>query len=234
MLDNKTRLNASIRQNIVDKALETSGLNAEAKALIDARAELARDVLSECHRICGTNDADLSAKYTELMGVAETGWGKFIGLNLRRESRYYGDVDVYINGMSLTLYLNGSHAFTTKEGNRISYTTGYKTHIEMKSVSEGGPWLPYTRVSMANDSFCDRLNALEAEQESLNRKTENLKATVNAAVRQVNTVGNLLKAWPEAAELLPAEYKLSTGTGIALAPAALNALCGIPSEEKPE
>lgn len=70
---------------------------------------------------------------------------------------------------------------------------------------------------------------LDAEQEAINRKKTTFDATLDAVLKNARTVKQLLTAWPDAKELLPEDIQRATGTALAINPAELNAICGIPS-----
>jgi len=72
--------------------------------------------------------------------------------------------------------------------------------------------------------------ALINEDARLAKWHGDVKAPVRAAVNAVNTVGQLLKQWPEAKELIPAHVPESKSQLPAVQAADLNALIGLPSE----
>lgn len=79
------------------------------------------------------------------------------------------------------------------------------------------------------ESARDELMAIEADAKALRKDYENLHATLKAQLKPFRSVAALLKAWPEAAELIPATEKPQS-TEIALDVSTLNALCGVPSD----
>lgn len=79
------------------------------------------------------------------------------------------------------------------------------------------------------DSARDELMAIEADAKALRKDYDNLHATLKAQLKPFRTVAALLKAWPEAAELIPQTEKPKS-TEIALDVSTLNALCGVPSD----
>lgn len=72
--------------------------------------------------------------------------------------------------------------------------------------------------------------ALINEDSRLTKWRDDVKAPVRAAVNAVNTVAQLLKAWPEAKELIPAHVPEAKTQLPAVQIADLNALIGLPSE----
>ena len=78
------------------------------------------------------------------------------------------------------------------------------------------------------ESARDELMAIDADAKALRKDYDNLHATLKAQLKPFRSVSALLKAWPEAAELIPAAEKPKS-TEIALDVSTLNALCGVPS-----
>lgn len=78
------------------------------------------------------------------------------------------------------------------------------------------------------ESARDELMAIDADAKALRKDYDNLHATLKAQLKPFRNVAALLKAWPEAAELIPAKEKPQS-TELALDVSTLNALCGVPS-----
>lgn len=72
--------------------------------------------------------------------------------------------------------------------------------------------------------------ALINEDSRLSKWYSDVEAHVRAAVNAVNTVAQLLKAWPESKELIPAHVPEAKSQLPAVQVADLNALIGLPSE----
>lgn len=70
---------------------------------------------------------------------------------------------------------------------------------------------------------------LEEEAKSLICKRETIETSVNAAMSGINTDNQLLKVWPEAAELMPKEIKKVQLPAVQTAD--LNAIIGLPSDK---
>lgn len=79
------------------------------------------------------------------------------------------------------------------------------------------------------ESARDELMAIDADAKALRKDYDNLRATLTAQLKPFRNVAALLKAWPEAAELIPVTEKPKS-TELALDVATLNALCGVPSD----
>lgn len=216
MLAKKTRLNKDLRAAIVSRALVTSGCVAESRQLIEDRAAFAEKVRLLVIAQQGYTDADLRGRYDSLRAQhIDERLDGFIYLSVTANSREFS---VNINGQHRQLFLDGSPK---------KYMT---THIPCDAeVHEGGRICPRGRFNIANNDLADELNDFDKRAADLEKKIEAVKTTVRAAVDSVNTIGQLLAAWPEAEELLPEEWKKAkAATELAVRPEDLNALCGIP------
>ena len=218
MLDKKTRLNAVIREHIVNRALETSGVDAEDKQLIEDRAAFAEKVRQICLTKSGFTDKELRKQYELTQNsVSDPKLNQWMRASV---STNVDSFDANINGQHRRMFMNGA-------------TESWKdTHVVSKRPSDGGVLLPYARFDIADNDLADELNELDRRQKANNEKRKQINATVTAAVKQVSTIGKLLEAWPQAEELLPTEWQeAKKANSLALRAEDLNALCGIPSEE---
>lgn len=221
MLELNTRINADIRTAIKAKAFVTSGIKEANVSLIEKRAALAEKVRQAALAACGVTEEELNRRYASLKELenfsdsgADNGIGKFICASVYRDRDRYCNVGV--NGQIRYFHLNGS-------------ANGEDTHIKITAVHDGGPWVNRYRVLLSDDKLLAEVMELDAEQESLNRKTTTFDATLDAVLKNARTIKQLLTAWPDAKELLPEDIQRATGTALAINPAELNAICGIPS-----
>lgn len=83
----------------------------------------------------------------------------------------------------------------------------------------------------ADHPLAVRFFELEDRSKDISERRSTLRSQVRAALKQVNTVAQLLKAWPEARELLP-EQAAPAPQLPAVRVADLNALVGLPSDEE--
>lgn len=210
MLDNKTRLNAGIRDAIVKNALTSSGFYTERKQLVEDRAAFAAKVHAMVMEHTGVTEAILDKVWSGLTKKNEL----YIATSESKNSY----INVNISGLTVQLAFNGAEQ------------SHHNTHIA-PGWGEGSlqRWVPRERQNIADAALKDEFLALAARQKSNDEKHEKIDTTVRAVLRSVNTVGRLLESWPEAAELLPDEVVQVSGTGLAIIPADLNALCGVPS-----
>lgn len=220
-INEKTRLNASIRDAILENAIEQSGVKAESIAIIEARAAFCEKVVQfELDRI-GETQATLRAKHKKAESVGNT----FIYVSTSKQSANPGGhsyVNANICGMRIYLYANGA-----LNGGTATHMTE-ETHPHLRYISDGGNFYPRQTVTIADTAYADEWNAICKRHEANNAKREELKAAVTAALKKYTTVGRLLEAWPEVKDLMPKEYTVSTGTGLALSTETLNAICGLP------
>lgn len=223
LLNEKTRLNAQIRQNIITNAIESSGVNAEKRAIIDARAQFCEDVVAAELARLKLTQADIRARYDDLQkdnDIDDNFFGLSVGVNWANPGGYSTPVDANVCGMRLYLYPNGAR------------TSGKETHLKeentphLRHPRDGGNFYPKEDVTIADQAFADRWMAIEARQKAVDAKEHDVKQTLTASLAKFSTIGKLLAAWPEAKDLLPKELVVSTG--VALSADTLNALCGLP------
>lgn len=96
---------------------------------------------------------------------------------------------------------------------------------------EGYKVAPSRFTITADNPLAQKFHDICAEEKANTDQWEKVKASVNAATHAVSTVKALLKAWPEAKELLPAHVEESKPQLPAIQVADLNALVGLPSAE---
>ena len=214
-----TRMNAEIRDAMIAKALETSGIAQEQRQLIDDRSAFAWKIRQiELDRLGLTDEAlhGIKSKVEELNNRG----GSFIGINIYNSScgnaGYH--LSANLSGYAVDLYYNGSKC-------------GEDTHLNdtVKPVCDGGPFnFRSGRLNVADMSYRDEFCSMVARQDALIAKQTELTDTLKAKLKSFRTVGALLENWPDAAELLPESLK-EKSRDLALAPETLNAICGIPS-----
>lgn len=199
-----TRLNTHLRARIIENALTKAGVDA-AQLQVDADyntwAEDLRVFLN------GAPDSALIAAEKKALKAAKEIPEHLLGAEpaLLRRSAYY---TVNLAGASLQPHLldaNGAHE------ERI---------------------IPRQRLAvLADNPLVQRFYDIEARKEAIKDKRTTLRAQVKAAINTVTTVASLLKNWPEAKELLPANLEEAKSQLPALAVTDLNALIGLPTEK---
>lgn len=210
MLDKKTRLNSAIRDQVVKNALNSSGYFFEEKQLVEDRAEFAARV----HSIVLAKD-----------GVTEDGLDRELAKLKASSSSYISASEtkntwmrVNLSGISVDLSFNGAQH--SHHSTHLGESWGEKSLMR---------WIPRDRPDIADQDLKQEFLDLATRQTKNTENRDRIESTVRAVLRSVSTVGKLLESWPEAVELLPDELVTISGTGLAVIPADLNALCGIPS-----
>ena len=212
-------MNAEIRDAMIAKALETSGIAPEQRQLIDDRSAFAWKIRQiELDRL-GLTDKTLHSIKSKVEELNNRG-GYFIGINIYNSNcgNARSCLSANLSGYAVDLYYNGSYC-------------GEDTHLNdtVKPICDGGPFnLRSRRINFADVSLRDEFCSMVARQDALIAKQTELTDTLKAKLKSFRTVGALLEKWPDAAELLPESLK-EKSRDLALAPETLNAICGIPS-----
>jgi len=105
---------------------------------------------------------------------------------------------------------------------------GLRVHV---NEWDGDKVSPREFTLTADHALVQQFHDILAEEKSNTESWEKVKASVNAATGAVTTVKALLKAWPEAKELLPENIEEAKSQLPAIQVADLNALVGLPSAE---
>lgn len=208
-----TRLTAHIRNGIIAKAVETSGINERNRALVESRALFAEKIRQICLTAEGVTDADLRKQ----VATIEKYDNLFVSGSARSDTSSYFYVN--LNGYRVHLHMDGS------QGGKTHLTEAYhKGQEDANKVI----FLPVSRPDIADAALLDEFMELEQLQAAVESDDATLRASVRAALSKFTTVEKLLENWPEAKELLPEAEEKTSGTGLALDKESLNALCGIP------
>lgn len=112
-----------------------------------------------------------------------------------------------------------------KRGYLTANIAGCAVHV---SAWAGDRPAAATTVITADHPLAVRFFELENLEKDIEQRRIELRTKVRAALNSVNTVAQLLKVWPEAAELLP-KTVAPKSTLPAIPVADLNALVGLPS-----
>ncbi len=201
------RLNKNIRNQIVKNALTKSGLLEK-----EAQYQAARAVWEEQVRLyaCGISDQEvqaLEAQAQKLLDKLPTCIRTSANAMLA-DRRYY----FYANIAGARIEIR----FLDPAGERDYRIAPYRM--------DGG--IP------ADHPLAKQFDALELQKRQLEEHKEALELQVQALVNSVPSVKKLLEAWPEAAELLPAN-EVTAVTGLpAVIVSDLNRMLGLPSGDK--
>lgn len=199
-----TRLNTHLRARIIDNALAKAGIDA-AQAAVDADFNAWADDLRLF--LNGVPDSALIAAEKKALKAAKEIPEHLLGSapTLLRRNNYFA---VNLAGANLQPSLYDAAG---KQESRI---------------------VPRNRLSvLADNPLVQRFYDIEARKKEIADKRTALRAQVKAAIASVTTVASLLKTWPEAKELLPANLEEAKSQLPALAVVDLNALIGLPTEQ---
>lgn len=105
----------------------------------------------------------------------------------------------------------------------------FNGHISGKGVAVSKPAI-HSHTLQAGNPLVEEFYEIDNARIDLDKKAISIEKNVIAALANIHTDTRLLKVWPEAAELLPAEIKKVQLP--ALPTADLNALIGLPSEKE--
>ena len=200
------RLNASLRDKIINNALLKSGVLDEEKQHKIAMCEFAKKV-----RVAGFGGEDKSKLIDEKLAQLEQ-----VEVDIHKAG--YGCL--YIN------YNRSNDIYPAFNGLRVRLPYGY---------DEEGKYLFLPTPSndkclfSATDHLSIEFTELEAKGKSINKKKDDLKTTVTSILNSVSTTKRLIEVWPEAKELLPDSVEKEI-TGLpALQIADVNKLIGLPT-----
>lgn len=199
-----TRLNTHLRTRIIENALTKAGIDTAQTAVdtdFNVWAEDLRVFLN------GAPDAVLIAAEKKALKAAKEIPAHMLGIEptLLRRNDY---LNVNLAGANLQPNL---YAANGERENRI---------------------VPRGRLAvLADNPLVQRFYDIEARKKEIADKRTTLRAQVRAAIASVTTVASLLKAWPEAKELLPANLEEAKAQLPALAVTDLNAMIGLPTEQ---
>lgn len=208
-----TRLNKTIREAIVDKALKESGVNSREEELVRRRAKLAGDV--RLFAIGGAErERELNNLYDNAVRYAEK--HKSDGLVCMDVSRSVScEINVNFSGRAVNLYFTGEteHSYT----NVVRKTYVNSSHRNRVAITSDNP---------LNDEF----DAIIKEQRLIDELRTQVSAEVRAMVDSVTTVEKLLKLWPESKTLLP-ESEKTRSTQLVADVGKLNTMIGLPKPD---
>lgn len=199
-----TRLNTHLRTRIIENAVTKAGIDA-AQAAVDADFKAWTEELRVF--LNGAPDSVLVAAEKKALKAAKEIPEHLLGSapTLLRRSSYFS---VNLAGANL------QPSFYAADGS-----------LEDRIV-------PRQRLPvLADNPLVQRFYDIEARKKEIADKRTTLRAQVKAAIASVTTVASLLKTWPEAKELLPANLEEAKSQLPALAVVDLNALIGLPTEQ---
>lgn len=199
-----TRLNTNLRGAIVANALAKAGI---------VEAETARNA---------DYQAWVEDLRVHLLGVPEV---ELLAME-RKAIKAAAAIPEHLLGSAPTLLRRNVYFEVNLAGaNLMPWMYDANGDEEKRIVPRGRP------AVTADNPLVQRFYDLEARKEALNAKRADLRAQVRAILNSVTTVKALLKAWPEAKELLPENLEEAKAQLPALVVADLNAMIGLPTEQ---
>lgn len=206
-----TRLNTELRNKIVENAVAKS----EVPKLKDAYATGLKKWIDDVWLLAigGKKVLAKLEKVAELEAKIRADFPKEMHSRDRLLRR---DYDLFLNlaGMNLRLYFCGGLVAVNGYDGAKHYR-----YTPSEFVIEGGHPL--------HQKFLN----LEAGRQTYEDAEAAIRGNVRSAVNSVSTVEKLVELWPEAAELLPAETAKPC-TALAVQPAELNTMIGLPTPKK--
>lgn len=214
-----THLNKILRKQIVNKAIEKTGVHEQAKRLIEKSRILAEDI-RQAVNVTPDHEIELAI------------------------ARFKDSV----NSLVCPGYLVCSDSamqvlMPTGEIRRIAFHGVYgavqKLAEQIWSMGQIREMYPYlnkycptnSRRQPMPNQFIEPLLELEDMADCLLLKIQETENAVYGIIFNVGTVKKLIEVWPEAKELLPCEEKKEHGVGLPAIPIhRVNALLGLPSE----
>lgn len=213
-----TRLNQTKRKQIVQNALKKAGVLSRKAALKERKAKLAEDIY---YYALGGKDRyeQINALFVETREKysVPTELEPFVTSNVYLKPKQDYEIYAAFGGRQMNLQFNGED-----EPHRPNQV--YRPFWSSMGSNR--------QLFAVDHKFSLEFDAIEKEHKTIADIEEATTAQVSAVVNSVNTYKQLLNVWPEASELLPAEEKVSTGTGLQVNVESLNTLLNLPSEEK--
>ena len=208
------RITKSLKETIVKKAIEKSGILEEFADLRVDRASWAE----KC-RIDALGGAEKAAE----LEMKKSQFEEFLSLIpescIRNRSIIREDDDIYLNvaGMRLRARFNGTAHDDVIYHSGINYV--YKITPEDHAIIGGSP-------------LAIEFDELLAKQRDLNKRYKDMRLQVEAAVSKFTTTDKMIKVWPESVELIPAtDPEVQKAQLPALLTEDLNKMIGLPSEK---
>lgn len=110
----------------------------------------------------------------------------------------------------------------------VEYKRNTRTHLHLATPAVS----PTNAFDISGTNYGDSLIVLFDEEEKLNRQLSAVEGQVYASISGINTLKQLLEAWPEVVELLPEDLKQPKVRLPALRADNLNNLIGLPTDKK--
>lgn len=211
-----TRLTKTLREKMVNKAIETAGINAGFLKLNTRRANLAE--LIRVDSLGGQeNIKNIICEADKVIAMfKDDTFKKVQGFGIDKMSEDYELYNINLGGMRVTLQYDGQYDRAARVGvNRV-----FKSPV------------PYdNNVNYpADHDFTKKFLSIEKDRRALVSRRDGLRVQVSATLRQFTTIKKLLEQWPESKDLLPSDLNESKPQLPVVQVKDLNCLIGLPSE----
>jgi hypothetical protein len=202
-----TKLTKAIKEQIIENAVNKSGLIDEHNKIIQRRTEWANNV--RLFAIGGVDEEKkLVAINEQYFNMHESVPGNLKG-DFRKPVKTDNDIYVNVSGISFTALFNGQ--------------LGYDKSENIYKIT------PNNTVLLADNPLVTEFHEIHNQQEDYENKVVTLRNSVNGVIANITTVKKLLDVWPEAKELLPDDIEKQTVQLPMVQTADLNKLIGLPS-----
>lgn len=224
-----SRMTQEIKYQLCANLLKVSPLYQKAKDTLQARADLVERIRQACLTQMKTTDAEIESIVQAVKAIK--GIENFVTPCIkvsRTATDKVSHVSVGINGQQRDLATNGADRLwhRNRSNHHITDSEYFGKSIAPERVPDR--FVPLERVLLIDaDKFHDELCASDVAIASLFDELEAFRLKVMGALKDINTVKQLEKHWPDAVDYLP-EIVKPTKKEIALSVDTLNAICGIP------
>lgn len=202
-----TKLTKAVKEQIIQNAVNKSGLIDEHDKIVQRRAEWANNV-----RLFSIGGVDEEKKLIAINEQYES-LCESVPKSLRLSGRppVMTDTDIYVNvaGVSFYAHFNGQlNSYSSDSVRKIS---------------------PAKITILADNPLVAEFHEIHNQQEEYDNKLSNLKNSVAGVIEKITTVKKLLDVWPEAKELLPDNIDKQVVNLPAVQTADLNKMIGLPT-----
>ena len=211
-----TRLNVSIRNRMINKALTVAGVDAEFTSLIKRRATLASNIRFDS--LGGAGSISKIEKHFEK--ITKLKHSDLIE-NVSVYSSFYANSDYELNGINL----GGMRVNLQYSGEYDAYSDTNK-RVKHKIVP-----VDSSVTYAADHNFTKEFLLIEGDYKTTCEKRDGLHAQVKATLDQFTTIKKLLEAWPEAKDLLPDDVDEVKPKLPVVQVQDLNCLIGLPEDK---
>jgi len=202
-----TKLTKAVKEQIIQNAVNKSGLIDEHDKIVQRRAEWANNV-----RLFAIGGVDEDEKLI-VINERHLTLVKSVPENIRMQGRSPAQTsnELYVNvaGISFRAYFHGGLNYNRAE--------------QVYRIS------PSSVTLLADNPLVAEFHEIHNQQEEYDNKLSNLKNSVAGVIEKITTVKKLLGVWPEAKELLPDDIEKKVVNLPAVQTADLNKMIGLPS-----